>query len=144
MENSEQFNKEINELKQKYESIIQRLDSIEKENTHREHSIKRIENSFEVINNNMKELMGKIDLMIEDKETNKMFNNVARSGFSLMNMIKRPIRRLTVGTMSTLFTIADYASEKTACAKESLEDIVAEAQYESKKRRSTMMPSQQC
>ena len=143
MENSEQIVQEINELKQKYETIIQKLDGIEKENIHKEHTIKQAENNFEVINNNMKELMEKIDLMVEDKETNKMFNNVRKNSFSMMNMITSPMKKITVSTMRTLFTMADYASEKAAYAKEGLEDIVAEAKYESSKKRSTMMPSEQ-
>jgi predicted nuclease with TOPRIM domain len=144
MEKSEQINKEVSELKQKYNSLIQKLDAIEKENIHREHSIKQTENNFEVISNNIKDLMEKIDLMVEDKEANKTFNNVRKSSFSFMNMIKTPMRRITVTTMRTLFTMADYASEKSALAREGLEDIVAEAQTESKKKRPTMMPSKQC
>ena len=143
MENLEQIGQEINELKQKYETIIQKLDGIEKENIHKEHTIKQAENNFEVINNNMKELMEKIDLMVEDKETNKMFNNVRKNSFSMMNMITTPMKKITVSTMRTLFTMADYASEKVAYAQEGLEDIVAEAKYESTKKRSTMMPSEQ-
>ena len=143
MENSEQIVQEINELKQKYETIIQKLDNIEKENMHKEHTIKQAENNFEVINNNMKELMEKIDLMVEDKETSKMFNNVRKNNSSMINMITTPMKIITISTMRTLFTMADYASEKAAYAREGLEDIIAEAQYESKKKRSTMMPSEQ-
>ena len=143
MENSEQIGQEINELKQKYESLIQKLDDIQKENTLRENSIKQTENNFDVINNNMKVLMDKIDLMVEDKETSKMFNNVRKNNFSMMNMITAPMKKITISTMRTLFTMADYASEKAASAREGLEDIMAEAQYESKKKRSTMMPSEQ-
>jgi len=144
MENSEQIVQEINELKQKYETIIQKLDGIEKENIHKEHTIKQAENNFEVINNNMKELMEKMDSMLEDKETNKMFNNVRKNSFSMMNMITSPMKKITISTMRTLFTMADYASEKAAYAKEGLEDIVAEAKYESTKKRSAMMPVEQC
>jgi hypothetical protein len=61
----------------------------------------------------------------------------------MMNMVTAPMKRMTISTMRTLFTMADYASEKAASARESLEDIMAEAQYESKKKRSTMIPSEQ-
>ena len=144
MEKSEQINQEISELKQKYESLIQKVDSIEKENTHREHSIKQAENNFEVINNNIRELVKKIDFMVEDKKTNKMSNKIRKSNFSLMNMIKTPMKRITISTMRTFLTMANYASEKAAYARESLEDIAAEAKYESKKKRPTTMPSEQC
>lgn len=144
MENQEKFNNEIIDLKQKYETIIKRLDVIEKESTETENSIKKIENNFSLMNNNFKELMGKIDTIIEDKEVNKMFNNVKRGSFSLMGMISRPMRRLAVGTMRSMFSVADFASEKVSYAREGVEDMVAEAQYESKKRRSNMMPNEQC
>jgi predicted nuclease with TOPRIM domain len=143
MENTEQIGQEVNELKQKYESLIQKLDDIQKENTLREHSIKQTENNFDVINHNMKALMDKIDLMVEDKETSKMFNNGRKNNFSMMNMITAPMKRMTISTMRTLFTMADYASEMAASAREGLEDIMAEAQYESKKKKSTMMPNEQ-
>jgi hypothetical protein len=144
MEKSEQINQEVSELKQKYDSLIQKVAAIEKQNTHRGHSIKQTENNFEVINNNLRELVKKIDLMVEDKETNKMSNKIRKNNFSLMNMIKTPIKRIAISTMRTLFTMADYASEKASSTRESLEDIAAEAQYESKKKRQPMMPSEQC
>jgi predicted nuclease with TOPRIM domain len=143
MENNEQLNQEVNELKGKYESLMQKLDNIEKENTNRENNIKQIENNFEVINNNIRELMNKIDSIVEDKETNKMFSSFRKGDSSFTNMIKMPMRKVTVNTMRTIFSMADYASEKLAFAREGLEDIVAEAQYENKKRRSSMMPSEQ-
>ncbi|MDR3597415.1 hypothetical protein [Clostridium sp.] len=136
MENPEQINQQFTELKEKYESLIQRLDNIEKESTNRE-------NDFQAINNNIKELMAKIDSMVEYKETSKLFNSGRKSSSSFMNMITTPMRKITVGTMRTIFSMADYASERVSCAREGIEDIVAEAQYENKKRRSTMMPSAQ-
>jgi predicted nuclease with TOPRIM domain len=143
MENSEQLNKEVNELKGKYESLMEKLVNIEKESANKENNIKQMENNFEVINNNIKELMNKIDSMVEDREASKMFNNFRMNNSSFMNMIRMPMRKATISTMRTIFSLADYASEKMAYAREGLEDIVAEAQYENKKRRSTMMPSEQ-
>jgi predicted nuclease with TOPRIM domain len=143
MEKSEEISQEINELKGKYDSLIQKLDSIEKENTQKENNIKQMENNFTVINNNLKELMAKIDSIIEEKETNQMFDSSKRRDFSLMNMVTKPMRKATVGTMRALFTMTDYASEKVAHAREGLEDIVAEAQYENQKRRSNIMPNTQ-
>ncbi|AGX44357.1 hypothetical protein [Clostridium saccharobutylicum] len=139
MENIEQMSQEINELKQKYDSIIQKLDTIEKENQNKEVYIKQTQNNFETINNTMKELMEKINSMVEDKEANKMFNNSNKSDFSFKDRIASPMKKFTIKTIGTVFTMADYASEKMSYAKESLEDIVAEAQYESKKKRATVM-----
>lgn len=135
MERSEEIYQEINELKKQYESLIQRFDNLEKDNTQKE-------NNFSDVNNTLKELMGKIDSIIEEKETNKMFNT-KRSDFSLMNMITTPMRKATIGTMRAVLSMTDFASEKVAHAREGLEDIVAEAQYENQKRRSSMMPNPQ-
>lgn len=135
MERSEEIYQEINELKKQYESLIQRFDNLEKENTQKD-------NNFASVNNSLKELMGKIDSMIEEKETNKMFN-VGRRDFSFMNMITTPMRKATVGTMRAVLSMTDFTSEKVAHAREGLEDIVAEAQYENQKRRSSMIPNTQ-
>jgi len=144
MEDLQKISQEVNDLKQKYQTVVQKLDAIERENSHRENSIKRIENSFEVMNNHFTELMNKIDLMVEDKEANKMFTNVKRGNFSLMNMIRVPMRKLTVGALSSLFTFTEYATEKAACTREGLEDMIAEAQYESKKRRVAVVSTEPC
>lgn len=143
MENLEQLNKDFDELRGKYASINQKLDNIQKENTTREHSIQQLENNFQVINNNIKELMVKIDSMIEEKENHKIFDSDKRNDFSVMNIIRMPMRTVTVNTMRTIFTMVDYAYEKVACVKEGLDDIITEAQSESKKRKPTMVPVEQ-
>ena len=135
MEKSEEIYQEINELKKQYESLIQRFDNLEKENTQKD-------NNFASVNNSLKELMGKIDSIIEEKETTKMFN-VGKRDFSFMNIITTPMRKATVGTMRAVLSMTDFASEKVAHAREGLEDIVAEAQYENQKRRPSMMPNTQ-
>lgn len=142
MENLEQINKDFNELKGKYESIIEKLDVIQKENVQREHTIQQLENNFQVTNNNIKELMSRMDSMLEEKETHNVFNR-KRSNFSIMNVMRMPMRKMTINTMRTIFTIADIAYEKVSCVKEGFEDIITEAQSESKKRRSSMIPSEQ-
>lgn len=109
---------DLNDLRQKYDSVIKKLDSIEKENSTKDLSIKRIEKT-------------------------------SKASFSFMNMMTRPLKKVTISAMSSLFTIADYASEKAACARESMEDIIAEAQYQSRKKQAAMMtppmlPDKQC
>ena len=92
--------------------------------------------------------MKKLDFMVEDRESNRMFDKVNRHSFSLRKMITKPMRKLAVGTMSAVFSAADYTSEKLSYAREGVEDMVAEAQYNSKRRRANMMsdmePSGQC
>jgi predicted nuclease with TOPRIM domain len=139
MENEERVNQEINDLKKKYEEVIKKIDKIEKESKDTANSISRIENSVGTMNSNFEELMKKLDSVVEDRESDKMFDNVKRSGISLKKMITGPIRKLAVCTISSVFCIADYASEKFSYAREGVEDIIAEAQYNSKKRRSSMM-----
>lgn len=142
MENLEQLNKDFDELNGKYESIIEKLDGIQKENIQREHTIHQLENSFQVINNNIKELMSRVDSMLEEKENHNIFNR-KRSNFSIMNVIRMPMRKMTVKTMRTIFTMADIAYEKVSFVKEGLEDIITEAQSESKKRKSSIIPNKQ-
>ncbi len=135
----EKIIQEINTLRDKYETLSKKVDRIEKESKNTENSIKRIENSMGMMNNHFEELMKKLDNIVEDKESNKMFNEERKSNFSLKGMLTRPIRKLVVGTMSSVFSLADYASEKAAYAREGMEDIIAEAQYKSKLRKADMM-----
>ncbi len=148
MENEEKISQEINDLKKKYEAVMKKIDAIEKESKETANSINRIENSVGTMNNNFEELMKKLDFMVEDRESNRMFGKVNRHSFSLKKMITKPMRKLAVGTMSAVFSAADYTSEKLSYAREGVEDMVAEAQYNSKRRRANMMsdmePSGQC
>ncbi len=139
MENEEKLTQEINDLKKKYETVMKKVEAIEKESRETAKSINRIENSVGTMNNNFEELMKKLDSVVEDRESDKMFDNTKRSGFSLKKMITKPMRKLAVGTISTMFTLADYTSEKFSYAREGVEDMIAEAQYNSKKRKSNMM-----
>lgn len=129
---------EIDELRKKYDMLVKKIDAIEKESKNTENSIKKIENSVGTMNNNFEALMSKLDIIVEDKEASKMFKKEKRSGFSLKNMITKPMRMLAVGTFSSIFTIADYTSEAFSGAREGMEDILAEAQYNRKKRKSNM------
>jgi len=140
LEKEVNFNDEVDDLKKKYNSLVKKIDAIEKESKNTENSIKKIENSVGTMNNNFEALMNKLDNIVEDKEASKMFKKEKKSEFSLKNMITRPMRMLAVGTFSTIFTIVDYTSETVSSAREGMEDILAEAQYNRKKRRSNMMP----
>lgn len=142
MENLEQISKDFDELKGKYESIIEKLDGIQKENVQREHTIQQLENSFQVINSNIKELMSRMDSMLEEKENHNLFSRKRRR-FSIMKVIRMPMRKMTIHTMRTIFTIADIAYDKVSSVREELDDIITEAQCESKKRRSSMVPNRQ-
>lgn len=141
MEFEERINHEISELKKKYESVSKKVDAIEKETKETENSIKKIENGFANMNNNFEEIMKKLDSISDDKEANKMFNNAKKNNgkFSMKGMIMRPMRKLVVGTMSTIFSVADYTSEKFSYAREGMEDMMAEAHYNSKVKKPNMM-----
>lgn len=130
--------KEIDDLYKKYESLSKKVEMIEKENRNTENSMKRIEDSVGTMNTNFDTLMKKLDSIMEDKEAGRMFQKDMGKNISFNNMIKRPMRKLAVGTMSTVFQISSYASEKLSGAREGMEDIVAEAQYKSKKRMGNM------
>lgn len=135
MESSEEIYQEINELKRQYESLIQRFDNLEKENAQKE-------NDFSDVSSTLKELMAKIDSIIEKNETNTMFNDEKRN-VSFPNMITTPMRKATVGTIRAFLSMTDFASEKVAHAREGLEDIVAEAQYENQRKKSRMITNAQ-
>lgn len=129
---------EIEDLYKKYDSLNKKVEQIEKEHRNTENSMKRIENSVESMSTNFEQLMKKLDSVMELKEAGKMFQKDLGKNLSFHRMVKQPMRKLAVGTMSTVFQISSYASEKISGAREGLEDMVAEAQYNSRKKIQTM------
>ncbi|MBC2579766.1 hypothetical protein HGI79_05480 [Clostridium sp. DJ247] len=50
-----------------------------------------------------------------------------------------PLRKLAVGTVSSVLTITDKTIKTAGGFKEGVEDIIAEAQYQRTKKRMTVM-----
>ena len=128
---------EINELSKKYEALLKDVKCLEDS----KNSMKNIvENSYEVVQNvskNVENVMNDLNNMKNDYKNNVTSNikNDEKMKFPMKEMFINPLRKIAIGTMQTAFLMMDKTVEGMSNAKEGFEDIVAEAQYQNKKKR---------
>jgi len=132
----DKLQQEINELRQKYETLLKDVKCLEES----KNNIKDIvENSYEVVQNvskNVENVMDELNNLKKEYEntgTNNM-KNEEKMNFSMKKMFINPLRKIAVGTMQSAFLMMDKTMEGMSNAKEGFEDIVAEAQYQNKKK----------
>ena len=130
------FQQEINELKQKYDDLVKDVKCLE-DNKSNMKSI--VENSYEVVQNiskNVENVMNELNAFkenYENSESNNMINE-DKMKVSMRDMFINPLRKIAVGSMQSAFMVIDKTMEGMSNAKEGFEDIVAEAQYQNKKK----------
>ena len=132
----DKFQQEINELKQKYDTLIKEVKSLE-DNKNNMKII--VDNSYEVVQSvskNVENVMNELNNLKRDYEntSSKDMLNDDKMKFSLRSMFINPLRKIAVGTMQSAFLVVDKTVEGMSNAKEGFEDIVAEAQYQNKKK----------
>ena len=126
----------LKSLQEKYDKLSKEVKSLEDLRDGMKNSINTMHSSFDNINRNIEDILERLDRITVDSGTTRRTNdNMYRMNFSLRNLVGRPLRRLAVGTLSGIYIVADKAIEGAYSVKENAEDIFAEAQYESKKRR---------
>lgn len=127
---------EINELKQKYDVLINDVKCLEDNKNNMKDIVK---SSYEVVQNlskNMENIMNELNNLKKDYE-NTTTNNFVKDdkmNFSLRGIFTDPLRKIAVGTIQSAFLMADKTVESISNVKEGFEDIVAEAQYQNKKK----------
>ena len=132
----DQLQQEIDELRQKYDTLLKDVKCLE-DNKNNMKGI--VENSYEVVQNvskNVENIMNELNNLKKDYEntaSSNMFNE-NKMKFSMKSMFINPLRKIAVGTMQSAFLMMDKTVEGMSNAKEGFEDIVAEAQYQNKKK----------
>jgi len=132
----DQLQQEIDELRQKYDTLLSEVKSLE-DNKNNMKDI--VENSYQVVQNvskNVENVMNELNNLkkeYEDITSNNMVNE-NKMKLSMKDMFVNPLRKIAVGTMQSAFLMMDKTVEGMANAKEGFEDIVAEAQYQNKKK----------
>jgi len=127
---------EINELKLKYDSLVKDVKCLEDNKSNMK---SMVENSYEVVQNiskNVENVMNELNAFkqnYENVESNNMIND-DKMKVSMRDMFINPLRKIAVGTMQSAFMVIDKTMEGMSNAKEGFEDIVAEAQYQNKKK----------
>jgi|GEM_PF-991979 len=129
--------KELKELRAQFISLEKELHSI-KENdskiTKLKENIEVMQNEFKVMNKNLHEIS---QMSASIKELNEKINMLAEDSKCKRERQEMGsiFRRAAVKTVGSFLTVSDIAIEKASLAKEGIEDIVAEAQYENTKKR---------
>lgn len=132
----DKLQQEINELKQKYDTLLKDVKCLEDS----KNSMKDIvENSYEVVQNvrkNVENVMDELNNLKKEYENigSSNMKNEENMNFSMKKMFINPLRKIAVGTIQSAFLMMDKTMEGMSNAKEGFEDIVAEAQYQNKKK----------
>ena len=140
---TQQFQKKIQEQLDEYKTRFDQLGSeiqiLKSSKSNFEENIKMINGNLQEVSKNVEniinridELSNKSDVFFEKSIADKIIN------FSIKKIVKFPLRKIAVGTISSIFTIVDKTMEATSTVREGFEDIVAEAHCEMQKKR---MPS---
>lgn len=128
---------EIHELEERYSFLMKEVKELEESRNSMKENMNSVQASFEQINHNILDIMKRLDALsgvcenIKNEAKDDFFNKRESMG----SILTKPLRKLAVGTVSFFYTVADITMEGTANLKEGFEDIVAEAQYQNKKRR---------
>lgn len=127
---------ELTNLQQEYGKISEKVEELQNDKLDVKNSIKVINDNFGHISRNVENILSKLDnINIKGKDVEDDEHIIDdRIDISMKKIIFNPLRRLTIGTISSILAVTDKVTEMTCGAKEKLEDIVAEVQYERKKK----------
>lgn len=127
---------DIDDLQSKYHALHQAVSQLENKKTSINSDIQQIRNEFEQMNTSMGEILQKLTKLSDDFV---LANEKPDQEYKMMNSIRKmftnPIRKMAVGTLSTVYMMTDKTIERTSSMKENLEDLVAEAKYENQKKK---------
>ena len=133
---NEKFQKEMNDLKQKYDTLFKEVKDLEDT---KDNMKQVVQSSYEVVQSlskNVENVMKELETLKGELKNNTSINtnNEGMKKFSMKQMFMNPLRKIAVGAMQSAFLLVDKTVEGVSNAKEGFEDIVAEAQYQNKKK----------
>ena len=132
----QQMQKEIQDLNTKYDNLSKEVIQLESNKATLSADLKEIHGEFEQINQSIEEILLKLNKISDEYiEMGSEMDEENSISHHMKRFFNHPIRKIAVGTLSAIYTVADKTMEKTSNFKESLEDIVAEAQYSNKKKK---------
>ncbi len=121
--------KDIDQLHSKYDNLSEKVKQLELNTTTIGADLKQINTNIDEILLKLNKLSDKYEEIEQEKAEE---NPIARS---MKKIFTNPLRKIAVGTLSAVYAVADKTIEETSNFRESLEDIVAEAQYLNKKKK---------
>ncbi|MFL0198354.1 hypothetical protein ACJDU8_22720 [Clostridium sp. WILCCON 0269] len=126
---------ELTDLQQKYSKISEKVKELQNDKLDVKNSIKAMNDNFGHISKNVENVLSKLDnINIKDKDSNDDQIIDDRIDISMKKIIFNPLRKLTVGVISSILAVTDKVTKVTCGTREKLEDMVAEVQYERRKK----------
>ncbi|MBV7275494.1 hypothetical protein I6U48_21560 [Clostridium sp. PL3] len=136
---------ELKELQEKYSQMTTQIQELQNNKSDLKNSIKTMNDSFEQVSKNVEHILAKLDNISgtnKDLDDEDLLDEDApdkKIGFLVKKILFTPLRKLTVGTIASVLSIVDGTSKLTCEVKEGFEDIVAEAQYQRKRKQMAAM-----
>jgi chromosome segregation ATPase len=126
---------ELEDLQQKYSKISEQIQELQNDKLDIKNSIKTMSDNFQQVNKNVENILSKLD-NIGPRNRNLDDEDILDEDIdiSMKKIVVNPLRKLIVGTVTSVLSVTDKVTELTCGFKEGLEDIVAEAQYQRKKK----------
>ncbi|MBC2581314.1 hypothetical protein [Clostridium sp. DJ247] len=130
---------ELDDLQQKYTNLSAQIQDLQNDKSDLKNSMKTMNDNFQQVSKNVENILAKLDnINGSDKDLD---NDIIdkKIDFSVKKIIFNPLRKLAVGTIGSVFSVVDKTTELTCGFKEGFEDIVAEAQYQRKRKQMAAM-----
>lgn len=124
------MSEDIDKIQQLENNVAKQIDEIN-------HKYDMLYKQVEKLSSNVEAILNKIEAapQIEKEKPQKIKRSIKKS-------IGLALRKLAVGTVTVVLDIKDRTAEGVASFKEELEDIVAEAHYNSRRKRMVMVEEQ--
>ncbi|MCI1944805.1 hypothetical protein [Clostridium luticellarii] len=129
----------LDTLEQKYSQISTEMKKLQDDKSDLKNSIKTMNDRFEHVNKNVEDILAKLDNISENNRGLDDDAEGEKTDFLARKAIFSPLRKLTVGAVGSVLAVIDKTAELACGAKEGFEDIVAEAQYQRKRKRKVSM-----
>jgi chromosome segregation ATPase len=129
--------KDLRELHEKYNELNEQIQDLQNDKADFKISIKTMSDNFTEVSKNVQDILSKID-NINNRENGREVRYENEEG-TMKKMVCKPLKKLAVGTVGSILSITDKVVEVSFGVKEGFEDIVAEAQYQRKKKHLTTM-----
>lgn len=134
-ESQKKMQQELIDLQQRFDKISEQIQDLQNDKLAFKSSIKTMNDSFQQVSKNVEDILSKLDNFSNPNKGLNADDLIARKmKFSMKKIIFNPLRKLAVGTISSILSVTDRAIESTCVIKEGFEDIVADAQYQRKKK----------
>lgn len=127
---------DIEELESKYDKINKEVKQLKGNNIALDIDIKQIHVEFKQVNKNIEDILQNLN-----KLSNKCIDigNKTNEGDDKIHSMKifftSFLKKIAIGTLCVVYSVADKTIDKTSKFKQSFESISAEAQYVNKKKR---------